>query len=355
MSKKIIVGLHKDENNRFDPYLQIYENILAHNNIPHVRVEASQPDFWEVVANLDLLIFHWVYIDRDQQLAEAIMPIIEKEMGVQCFPDWSTFWHYNNKIKQYYLLRYHNFPTIESYPLWDRGMAQEWIALATYPVVFKLNRGALSEDVMLVKSRHQAEQLTTMMFNHGVMPGSLPDFNKNLAAIYIGKARKWTSKYKRKLCRQYAEIRWQKEKNYVFYQKFLPANPYTTRITVIGNRAFCFNIKTVKGDFRACDMQNIDYDQELINKESIKIAFEVSKTLCLQCMSYDFLFDQDGTPQICEMGYTAKAHDIYQCDGYWDAELSWHEGHYWPQYCQLIDLLKCPDLRQPEIDFRSLN
>ncbi len=37
--------------------------------------------------------------------------------------------------------------------------------------------------------------------------------------------------------------------------------------------------------------------------------------------------------------------------GYWDEELHWHEGHVWPQYCHLVDLLGRPDLVQPEMDY----
>jgi len=40
---------------------------------------------------------------------------------------------------------------------------------------------------------------------------------------------------------------------------------------------------------------------------------------------------------------------VHQCTGYWDKDLNWHEGHFWPQFCQLQDLLNMPELKQPVI------
>lgn len=349
MTKQVLVGLHKDQNDKFDPYLQIYEEILDFNGIKNVRVEASQPDFWDIVERLDLIIFHWVYIDRDQQMAESLIPIIEKEMGINCFPDWSTYWHYNDKIKQYFLLKAHNFPVIESYIFWEKCQAEEWIGNAQFPLVFKLKRGALSQDVALVKNKKQAQKLISRMFGNGIMPGALHEFCGYNLLGYVKKLRHLSFILRQKIKGTHIELWWDKEKNYVLFQKFLPENPYTTRITIIGNRAFAFNIKTADGDFRSYDMQGVYYDKKELDMECIKIAFRISRAFSFQCMAYDFLFNEDGVPQICEMGYTSKALDIYNCCGYWDKDLEWHEGQFWPQYLQLVDALGLPGLKQPEV------
>lgn len=353
--KKLLIGLHNDQHGRFDPYLQIYEHILDHNGIKHLRLESSQPDFWDIVSNLDLIIFHWVYIDRDQQMAESLIPIIEKEMGIRCFPNWSTFWHYNNKIAQYYLLRSHNFSLIDSYIFWERDDAEKWIDDAEFPLVFKLNRGALSQDVVLVNDRKQAKQLISRMFSRGIKPGSLAQLGNYKLTNQYKTLRNQIWVFKQKLLGRHIELKWKIERNYVLFQKFLSENPYTTRITVIGNKAFAFNIKTVEDDFRAHDMQQVSFDQKEIDIECIKISFKISNTFGFQCMAYDFLFNEKHEPRVCEIGYTSYALDIYQCPGYWDSDLNWHEGHYWPQFFQLVDLLNLTELKQPRIDIDSLN
>jgi glutathione synthase/RimK-type ligase-like ATP-grasp enzyme len=157
-----------------------------------------------------------------------------------------------------------------------------------------------------------------------------------------------------RLLGQWHEQRWQREREYIYFQKFLPGNEFTTRVTVIGNRAFGFIICNAKEDFRAYDMQLIDHSPRCLNLDCIRIAFDISKTLGFQCMSYDFLFGEGGEPLVCEMGYTAQAHDIFKCKGFYDQDEIWHEGHYWPQYCQLLDLLE-DGFQQPEIDFQTLH
>jgi len=71
--------------------------------------------------------------------------------------------------------------------------------------------------------------------------------------------------------------------------------------------------------------------------------------LGFQSMAYDFLYNKEGTAWFCEISYTYLDTIIYDCPGYWDLNLNWREGHYWPQYFQLMDALNLPDLKQPEM------
>jgi len=83
----------------------------------------------------------------------------------------------------------------------------------------------------------------------------------------------------------------------------------------------------------------------------IQKAFEISKTMNFQSMAYDSLYDERGNVALCEISYTYVDSAVYNCPGYWDSSLNWHEGHFWPQYCQLMDALKLPDLKQPDIEW----
>jgi hypothetical protein len=67
-----------------------------------------------------------------------------------------------------------------------------------------------------------------------------------------------------------------------------------------------------------------------------------------QAMAYDFIYDQKKQPVIVEMSYMyggAGYPDFM--NGYWDAQLNWIEGRYWPQHFELMDLLNRPDLKCP--------
>ena len=138
---------------------------------------------------------------------------------------------------------------------------------------------------------------------------------------------------------------WRIQKNYVLFQRFLPDNEFDTRITVIGDRAFGFRRMTRKSDFRASGSGIIDYDIGKIDLRCVDIAFRVSQQLGFQSMAYDFLFTEGNEPQFCEISYTYLSRAIWKCPGYWDTKFNWHDGHYWPEYLHLVDVLRLPDLK----------
>lgn len=295
---------------------------------------------------LDLFIFRWGHYDRDRQLAHSILPVIEGEMGIKCFPDWKTCWHYDDKIKEYYLLKQHGFPMVDSYVFWEKKAAFEWIRMADFPVVFKLKGGAGSKNVALVKNIRQAKKYVNKMFGKGLIPEPI-DRNKINIAREI---RHLGGNLLRKIKGEDILENWQLQKNYVLFQKYLPDNKYDTRVTVIGDRAFVFVRLNRRGDFRASGIGKIVYDLNKVDKKCIEIAFNVSKKMNFQSMAYDFLFTPDNEPQFCEISYTYLDTAIYNCPSYWDSNLNWHKGHFWPQYCQLMDVLNLPDLKQPNME-----
>ena len=119
----MLVGIHKDQYGKFCSFLKKYEKILNFNGIDHFRMDSSYSDFWKRVKELDLFIYRYGHYDYDKQIAESILPVIES-MGIKCFPDRNTYWHFDDKIKQYYLLKQHGYQIIESNIFWDKKEAQ---------------------------------------------------------------------------------------------------------------------------------------------------------------------------------------------------------------------------------------
>lgn len=341
----MLVGIHKDPCGKFCDFLKRYEQILDYNGIEHIRLETGQGDFWEKVQLLDLFIFRWGHYDFDKQLAQATLPIIEKEMGIKCFPNRKTYWHYDDKIRQYYLIKRRGFPMIDSYIFWDKKKALAWVRKADFPVVFKLKGGAGGKNVILVKNKAQAIKFVNKMFGRGMYPRSV-DRNKislSREFFHLG------GKILRKIRGENVFDDWQKQKNYVLFQKYLPDNAYDTRVTVIADRAFAFRRGNRSKDFRASGSGKLDYNIENINKRCLEISFEVSRAFGFQSMAYDFLMDRQRDPYFSEISYTFLDTAVYKCPGYWDIGLNWHEGHFWPQYFQLMDALSLPGLKQPKM------
>ena len=95
----------------------------------------------------------------------------------------------------------------------------------------------------------------------------------------------------------------------------------------------------------------IDYDLEQIDLRCMEMAFKISRELKFQSMAYDFLFTPENEPVFCEISYTFQPRAIYDCPGYFDPDLNWHPGHFWPEYLHLVDALESADLQQPELDY----
>ncbi|MBK8622153.1 MAG: hypothetical protein IPN79_10385 [Saprospiraceae bacterium] len=121
-----------------------------------------------------------------------------------CFPDWKTGWHFDDKLGQKYLLEAVGAPVPESYAFYHKKDAMEWAETAEYPKVFKLRGGAGSLNVKLVKNKMDADALIHQAFGRGfpqynkiedikenlrrwrMSKGSLKDVLKSLRRIFVG-------------------------------------------------------------------------------------------------------------------------------------------------------------------------
>jgi glutathione synthase/RimK-type ligase-like ATP-grasp enzyme len=318
------------------------------NDIRFVRVELGDPSFWDTVSKADLFVFRYGHYDTDHQKAQTLIPLLERQLQIKCFPNVTTCWHYDDKIRQYYLMRNAGFPMTDSYIFWERAQALAWLAAAPLPVVFKLKGGAGSNNVLLVRSRGQGERLIKTMFGRGMITNGVSDsaavrfahFNLYRELHHLA-----GNAYRAMRGEDVSEF-WQRQKNYVLFQKFLPGNPHDTRVTIIGDRAFAFRRLVRTNDFRASGSGLIEYEPQQIDLRCVQIAFQVSKTMEFQSMAYDFLFNADGDPEFCEISYIFWDSAIFRCPGHWDENLNWHTGHTWPQFAILQDLL-APGIRQP--------
>ncbi|SLM28702.1 conserved hypothetical protein [Desulfamplus magnetovallimortis] len=345
------IAIHEGLNKSFSETLIRFEKIFEYNKIPFRRVNSSSEIFWEEIADYDLFLYNFGQRDSELQNAKAVIPLVQNEFGIKCFPDTTTCWHYDDKIRQYYLSMSAGFPMAKSWVFWNLEDALNWIEDANFPVVFKLKGGAGSTNVVLIKNKYEAINVTKKMFSlKGVSFGKIPHSN-NLNYLRdffkLFGLRRFIAEKRGRLGPKGRHPYWQIHRDYVLFQKFFCDNQYDQRVTVIGKRAFTFLRYTRPNDFRASGSGLIDYDIEKNHKSCIKIAFEISQKMNFQSMAYDFVFDENKNPHIVEISYTFVDYAVRKCPGYFDDNLNWHEGHYWPQF-SVTDML-FPDLciKQP--------
>lgn len=340
-----MIGIHLDAGKFMSPFSEKYERILQYNGLPFIRMDVNDPFFFEQLSGVDHFIFRWGHAHSEVQKARSILPVVEGRLKIKTFPDQNTCWSFDDKIRQSYLMRKSGFPFLENWVFWDSDHARDWARNASYPVVFKLKAGAGSSNVLLVRSERECLKYIDRMFRGGLAPGINPDRSmlrtKLASAYHRGK----DMLFHREERRAY----WQIQKQYAYFQRYLPGNDYDTRITVIGDRAFSFRRLIRENDFRASGSGKIEYDFQQVDSRCIEIAFAVSREFGFQSMSYDFIRDAEGNPWICEFSYTFQDRAVYRCGGYRTSELVWIPGGFWPQYCQLVDFLGQPSLKQPEM------
>jgi glutathione synthase/RimK-type ligase-like ATP-grasp enzyme len=148
----MLVGILKPFRNMYYSALDVYKQILDYNGIEYIELDINSDSFWSEIKNLDLFLARIGQYDNDLALSAQIIPIINLFLNIPCFPNYNTIWHYDDKVKQYYLLKSMGFPVIDSYIFWDKIEALDWAKNTDYPVVFKLKGGAGSANVKLVKS-----------------------------------------------------------------------------------------------------------------------------------------------------------------------------------------------------------
>ena len=214
--------------------------------------------------------------------------------------------------------------------------------------MFKLRNGAGSENVVLIDPVRQGKRIIQKMFGRGIVPtfNGFGDVHGRFKKSYLNFRHFVGQKIKGRPTSDF----WQVHKDYVLFQKFLMNNDYDTRVTVIGGRAFAFRRLNRPKDFRSSGSGRIDYAVDKIDLKFVSKALEISRAMGFQSMAYDWLYDENGDVSFCEISYTYEAPAVYRCPGYWDENSNWHEGHYWPQFFQLVDALGISDLKQPEME-----
>lgn len=301
------------------------------NNIPHKIVNCYDSDIVTQLADCDVLLWHHHHIlAKDKTFAKGLLFALE-QAGKRVFPDFNTGWHFDDKVGQKYLLEAIHAPLVKTDIYYDKKTALNFIENATFPKVFKLRGGAGSTNVKLIYSKSEAKKIINIAFGKGFPSyDKWGDLKETFRRFRLKKAnymdilktfrRFWIGT-------EFSRVHPQ-EKGYVLFQEFIPNNTFDIRVVVIGKRAFALKRLVRKGDFRASGSGFIEYNKELIDERCVSIAFDITQKLKANCVAFDFVFDVNNNPLIVEINY-GFAHEAYfNCPGYWDEQLNWHDGSF---------------------------
>lgn len=333
------IGIHARPGSFSDRWIEYCQQ----KNIPYKIVDCHSSDIIEELAECSFLMWNWsqTYAE-DMLIARGLIKAVES-MGIRVFPSSETCWHFDDKVTQKYLMEALGVPMIKSYVFLDRTTALEWARKTEYPKVFKLRGGAGSSNVFLVNDISKAKSLINKAFSTGFP--AVSRWNALSERWWQFKRDKtFTSFFNvskgilRALIRNPTLKRLPIQRNYVYFQDFIPNNDFDIRVKVIGERAYGLKRMVREGDFRASGSGKFLYDQELIPQACITLAFDLARKIKSQSLALDFVF-HEGIPLIVEMSYAFSAHAYLLYSGYWKSDMTWVDGNFHPEDFMVEDLI----------------
>jgi glutathione synthase/RimK-type ligase-like ATP-grasp enzyme len=268
---------------------------------------------------------------RDILMAKELLYAV-RHAGIRVFPDFSTAWHFDDKVGQKYLLEAIKAPMVPTWIFFSKDLAVEWVKKSDFPIVLKLRGGAGSQNVYLVESGLKAKRLIRKAFGRGLPAYNATSNLKERWRLYkLGKTNfhdllKGIARFIVKP--KYARLKGP-EKGYIYFQKFISGNEHDIRVIVIGDKAFAIKRIVRENDFRASGSKNIQYERSLFDMKLIGLSFELAERLKSQCVGFDYVIE-NGNPMVLEMSYGFTPEGYDPCPGYWDKDLTWHEGKFNP-------------------------
>jgi glutathione synthase/RimK-type ligase-like ATP-grasp enzyme len=345
------LGIHETKGLFSDRWI----TYCSENGINYKIVDCYRSDIIEQLSDCDALMWHFNHKGpKESKFAKQLLFSVQAS-GKKVFPDYNTVWHFDDKVAQKYLLEAIDAPLAFAYVFYSKKEAQEWANQTSYPKVFKLRNGAGSDNVRLVKSRNEAIRLIKKAFGSGFKQyDAWSNLKERYRKYRLGKTTFWnvlkgivrlfhTTEYARVTGR---------EIGYIYFQDFIPGNDYDIRVIVIGDKAFAIKRMTRNNDFRASGSGFILYEKEHFDDETIRLAFQVSEKLKVQCMAYDFVY-LEGKPIIVEISYGFAKEGYDPCTGHWDKDMNWHEGKFDPYGWMVEDLLRSIERKAESIERRT--
>ncbi len=305
------VGLVKDIG--IYPRWTKYCRFLENNNIEYEFYNIHSDHWIEDSARYNLII--GIVSSNQYHLIELQQKyyILEKYLGKKCFPNTDHLLLYENKRLEAYLSKIHGLPFATTYVSHDKDDALAITHRLKYPIISKVDPTSGSVGVELIKTPSRAKKIIERAFS------------LNGRKVYVN---------------------FFKQKNYIYFQEYVPNDGYDIRVILIGNLASGYYRKIPPGDFRASGMA-LKEKREL-PKEAIDIAIKVNKYIKSPLLVVDLVHGLDNQYKIIEFSpvcrvTTAEELNVHGVPGIYvvekDGSMQFKEGKYWIHELALREFL----------------
>lgn len=318
------IAIHHREGSYSTQWLQYCKE----HNIDCKQVNAYDTDIVSQLADCDIFLWHFHQGDaRDMNFAKQLLFSLQ-QAGKTVYPDFCTAWHFDDKLGQKYLFEAHGIQAAPAYAFYNEADALRWAKETEYPKVFKLRGGAGSYNVELAHNFREAKAFITKAFR-----SEYTAYDKR--QHFLRTVREWrkgslTFRYVlgalSLFVRRLPQDRLPAQKEYVYFQDFIPNDGFDYRIEVCGDRCIAMVRYCRKGDFRASGGHNDHFEHELIEQDVVRFAFDVADRLQLQSAALDIVrHKQTGKLYVVEVSYCYGVDDDEFMHGWWDRNAVWHD------------------------------
>lgn len=312
---KPVVGLVKNEakagNNASWPK---FERFLKVNHIPYEDYDINRSDFIKEGKKYDIIVWRTETSYAKQWEAADKVEIIQNHLGKTTLPTSESLWMDEDKIREQYLFEINNLPAIKTFISHSKDEVTHYIENCAYPFISKDKICACGKGVHMIKNKRQAKALCNKIFSSG---------------------QKTNESYVR-------------QKDYVYFQEFVPNYGFDLRIVMIGDSYFGYYRYPDNGDYKASGSGIVEKKQ--LPQDVMLLAKKVRECLPKSIsLAVDFLQDKrDDNYYIIE---TCIFIGIESCEQLMvngvsgryiekDSVFTFESGRFWVQELMMQELMK---------------
>lgn len=290
-----------------------YRRFLENNGFDFALFDIHAHDWIRKARDFDAVI--GMVSNEINQLEEIRVKyhFLETILGKKCYPSAAQAMLYENKCLEAYLAEAWGLPFARTFISQSREDAVEMLGGVRFPLVSKINHSSGSMGVELVRTPRRALRIIRQAFS------------QNGRSIHVP---------------------WFRQKNYVYFQEFVPNDGFDIRVVVIGPRAFGYYRRVPEGDFRASGMNIVE--KRGLPEEALRIAWDANRRLHSPQLVVDMVHGQDGRFAIVEFShfFQVETPEQLKVDGVpgayvlgEDDRIRFEPGRYWVHELALRNFL----------------
>ncbi len=295
-------------------YWPKFERFLKANDIPYKELDIKASSFISECKDFDIVAWRTLSTYVDQWEAADKVEFIQEYLGKMILPPRQALWLDEDKIRAQWVLELNQLPVINTFISYSKEETENYIESCQYPFISKEKTCSRSEGVQLIKNKSQARKLVRQVFNGGL-----------------------------KLNNSYV-----KQKNYVYFQEFVPNKGFDLRVIMVGNSYFGYYRFPKAGDYRASG-------SGIVTKKDIPLEVLLLAKKARECLPKSYLsavdFLQDTRDNKFYIIETSSFISIESCeqlvvDGVagrhveQDGDFTFEPGRFWVEELMMQELMK---------------